>query len=256
MPGGGIATKYHPRLSKGSRHYGLFMQPRSRSHVSTDNVTAVLQESHSPLCCVPRSRTAWTRGSFAGVGLWGGGNLKMDLAYVPLLPLTVGTQVTELMGLYVSACQILSWLPPIAFTIRRAKFPKCPVDLARSCAHVLTVRIFVCHGRLPPHCGSRESISCGIGRSTVRSPWRHMRGTMAVTIRLEMEPASEHIVLPRWTKSRCMNVSFRCSEQDGRSNFYVLRGVTFYPCRENTSREIKIQARYLHDALLDEKWIL
>jgi hypothetical protein len=38
-------------------------------------------------------------------------------AYIPLLPSSNATQVTEMMGLYVFACQILSWLPPTVFTI-------------------------------------------------------------------------------------------------------------------------------------------
>lgn len=38
-------------------------------------------------------------------------------AYIPLLPSTNATQVTEMMGLYVFASQILSWLPPTVFTI-------------------------------------------------------------------------------------------------------------------------------------------
>jgi hypothetical protein len=38
-------------------------------------------------------------------------------AYIPLLPSANATQVTEMMGLYVFACQILSWLPPTVFTI-------------------------------------------------------------------------------------------------------------------------------------------
>lgn len=37
--------------------------------------------------------------------------------YIPLLPSTNATQVTEMMGLYVFACQILSWLPPTVFTV-------------------------------------------------------------------------------------------------------------------------------------------
>jgi hypothetical protein len=51
-------------------------------------------------------------------GIWGGclGWLQPQntTSYVPILP---RNQEAELMGLYLFACQILSWLPPTVFTV-------------------------------------------------------------------------------------------------------------------------------------------
>jgi MFS-type transporter involved in bile tolerance (Atg22 family) len=65
-------------------------------------------------------------------------------AYIPLLPPTNRSQNTEMMGFYLLACQILSWLPPTVFTIMNELHISMSYGLGSLSVYFMISMLFLC----------------------------------------------------------------------------------------------------------------